>query len=49
MKQHPDEFIAWRIFVISFVVALACSYTAMAATEDAAPGGLKQEAYVPPS
>jgi len=25
MKQHPDEFIDWRIFVISLVVALACA------------------------
>jgi hypothetical protein len=25
MKQHPDGCIDWRIFVISFVVALACA------------------------
>jgi dienelactone hydrolase len=41
MKQHPDGFIDWRIFVISFVVALACACATME--------GLSQRAYDPPS
>jgi dienelactone hydrolase len=49
MKSHLDGSIDWRFFVISFVVALVCAYAAMAATDDAGPGGPKQEAYAPPS
>jgi len=49
MKLHPAGSNDWRIFVISFVVALACACAAMAATDDAGPGGPKQEAYAPPS
>jgi len=48
MKLHPDGSIDWRIFVISFVVALACACAAMAATDDAGPGGPK-EVYAPSS
>ena len=41
MKQHPDGCTVWRIFVISFVVALTWSC--------ATTGGLSQKAYDPPS
>jgi len=40
MKQHPDRFIDWRIFVIFFVVALTWSC--------ATTGGLSQKEYEPP-
>lgn len=41
MKQYPNGCIVWRIFVISFVVALACACASM--------GGLFEGAYDPPS
>jgi dienelactone hydrolase len=42
MKQHPDGFIDWRIFVIFFVVALTCLGTPME-------GSSQRAVYDPPS
>jgi dienelactone hydrolase len=49
MIRNNDGNIDWRIIVISFLVALAYTGAAMAASEKAGQGGPKQEAYDPPS
>ena len=37
MKQHPDGFMDWRIFVISFVVALAFAWATLALAQPIPP------------
>jgi dienelactone hydrolase len=49
MKRYTDGSIDWRIFVISFVVVLACASAVIAASDEASTGGPKQEEYTPPS
>ena len=48
MKQHRDGCIDWQIFVISFIVALACGCATMEGTNIAVPAAPPQTEYAPP-